>query len=236
MEGIVGEGVTITLDAPRATCAPSTIMLQPRQAPALHASSATPAATPKLHLFGQIQRIARAWLDEGYLVTARAAPIRRSSSTRRSPTGGRADHGRDHRDAAAASGRSRRCSTPTIRPARPGIVNFTTSQGHAAGQTGPQPQPRQLRRLRQRLGGRVLPRRRGPSARAAPMSRTRRSASRCPTATAASTRRYLPDFIVRLDDGTAPTIRSTSSSRSRAIAARTPRRRRRRCDTSGCRA
>ena len=48
--------------------------LQPRQAPALHAASATTTAFPKQHLFPQIQRLARRWLDEGYLVT-KGVPI-----------------------------------------------------------------------------------------------------------------------------------------------------------------
>ena len=41
---------------------------------------------PPHHLFGQLQRIARRWIDEGYLVTARAAPDRRCSPMPRSPT------------------------------------------------------------------------------------------------------------------------------------------------------
>ena len=43
-------------------------------------------------------------------------------------------------------------------------------------------------------------------------------------------KKYLPDFIVQVDDGHGPMIRSTSSSRSRAIAGSTPRSRPRRWD------
>ena len=59
-------------------------------------------------------------------------------------------------------------------------VNFTTSKADALADR-PAQVPRQLGGLRQRLGGGVLPRRRGPSAGAAPTSRTRTSASRSPT-------------------------------------------------------
>ena len=79
-------------------------------------------------------------------------------------------------------------------------VNFTTSKP-TRWQTDAAPLPRQLGGLRQRLGGRVLPRGRGAPARARLRQEPEPRASKCRTATAPRPRRYLPDFIVLVDDG-----------------------------------
>ena len=63
------------------------------------------------------------------------------------------------------------------------------------------PLPHQLGDSRQRLGGRVLPRGRSRIRRCGPTSRTTTSGWKCRTATARRTRKYLPDFIVLVDDG-----------------------------------
>lgn len=72
MEGIVGAGVTITplvLDRLR----PSEISFNLAKH-LLYAQFRDDEGFPKQHLFPQIQRIARKWLDEGYLVT-KGVPI-----------------------------------------------------------------------------------------------------------------------------------------------------------------
>jgi type III restriction enzyme len=67
MEGIVGAGVTITpqvLERLR----PSEISFNLAKH-LLYTSFRDEDGFPKQHLFPQIQRLARRWLDEGYLVT-----------------------------------------------------------------------------------------------------------------------------------------------------------------------
>ena len=85
-------------------------------------------------------------------------------------------------------------------------VSFITSKT-TLWQTRPRPSPRQLRGLRLRLGGRIRPRRRAPSRddllRQEPGPWLRGTMARW----RAQPRRYLPDFIVRIDDGRGPTIR-----------------------------
>ncbi len=66
LEGIVGQGVELTtevLDAVR----PSTISYEIAKHLLYH-QFRDPTGLPKMHLFGQIKSIAKRWLDEGYLV------------------------------------------------------------------------------------------------------------------------------------------------------------------------
>ena len=164
--------------------------------------------------------------------SARAAPIRRSSSTRSSPTGGRAHQGRDHRDA-----RRRAAGQGDPRPLQPDGLDRLRQLHHLEGRPAGRPtrdrchvnwvvcdsdweaefcrvaeaHPRVLAYVKnQSLGLEV------------------------PYLTGSTPRRYLPDFIVRVDDGRREPL--NLSSRSRAIAARTPRRRPTRCAPIGCRA
>src|SRR5690349_14305251 len=66
LEGIVGEGVelnTATLEAVR----PSSISYHLAKH-LMYTRFRDPGEPPPLHLFGQIQRVARRWVEEGYLV------------------------------------------------------------------------------------------------------------------------------------------------------------------------
>ena len=67
LEGIVGEGVEIDAADARTTSARAR---SPSISPSTCSTraSATRTRSRPLHLFGQIQRIARRWIDEGYLV------------------------------------------------------------------------------------------------------------------------------------------------------------------------
>ena len=67
MEGIVGAGVTITPQVLERLC-PSEISFNLAKH-LLYTSFRDEDGFPKQHLFPQIQRLARRWLDEGYLVT-----------------------------------------------------------------------------------------------------------------------------------------------------------------------
>ena len=104
------------------------------------------------------------------------------------------------------------------------FVNFTTSKDHSLGHEGAATEvPHQLGDVRQRLGGRVLPRRgrRIPKVRA--YVKNHNLGLEVPYLMGSTARRYTcPTSSSR--STTAMTTRSTSSSRSRAIAARTPRR------------
>ena len=117
----------------------------------------------------------------------------------------------DHPAASSASARSRRCSIPTTRPARRAHVRFNTSQDRPLGDRAARRlRPRQLGRPRQRLGGRVLPRRRVASAgarlreepqprpRSAVPLRLRDAASICPTSSCWWTTATAPDDLLHL--------------------------------------
>ncbi|MEK6746132.1 MAG: DEAD/DEAH box helicase family protein [Pseudomonadota bacterium] len=66
MEGIVGEGVTISAAEAQAK-RPSTIAFDLAKL-LMYKHFKDKDGEPKLHLFGQLKRIARQWIDEGYLV------------------------------------------------------------------------------------------------------------------------------------------------------------------------
>ena len=66
MEGIVGEGVMISAAEAQAK-RPSTIAFDLAKH-LLYKYFKDEDGEPKLHLFGQVKRIARRWIDEGYLV------------------------------------------------------------------------------------------------------------------------------------------------------------------------
>lgn len=72
MEGIVGAGVTITPEV-LATLRPSEISFNLAKH-LLYTHFRDEDGFPKQHLFPQIQRLARRWIDEGYLVT-KGVPI-----------------------------------------------------------------------------------------------------------------------------------------------------------------
>ena len=82
MQGIVGEGITLTPEV-IAAFRPSEISFRLAKH-LLYRRFRDEDGFPQQHLFPQIQRICKRWLDEGYLVT-RACRLARCS-TWRSPT------------------------------------------------------------------------------------------------------------------------------------------------------
>ena len=64
-QGIIGEGVDLTLDHLK-DMRPSTVLFHLTRH-LLYNKYRDPGEEPKLHLFGQLKRIARQWLDGGYL-------------------------------------------------------------------------------------------------------------------------------------------------------------------------
>jgi type III restriction enzyme len=66
LEGIVGEGVELTMAVLEAV-RPSEISYHLAKQ-LLYNQFRDPGEPPKMHLLGQIKRVAKCWLDEGYLV------------------------------------------------------------------------------------------------------------------------------------------------------------------------
>ena len=163
LEGIVGEGVDADLEH-LDDMRPSTISFHLAKH-LLYQKFRDPGEEPKLHLFGQLKRIARRWLDEGYLSC--------KGGTYPGPAplpGDRRQGGRAHLPRLPARPAGREADQGDPRPLQPrglddATSSFTTSK-KTRWQTAPEQLPRQLGGLRQRLGGRVRARRRGASARA----------------------------------------------------------------------
>jgi type III restriction enzyme len=127
-QGIIGEGVELTL-AHLDDMRPSTILFHLARR-LLFTKFRDPGGDPKLYLFNQLKRIAREWLDGGYLRCTpgtypaqliRTLPIGRANALKRRSL---------HRW--SASIRSRRCSTRTIRPALP-RTSGSTRQNQRCG-------------------------------------------------------------------------------------------------------
>ena len=162
LEGIVGEGVTLDLKH-LGEVRPSSVSYHLAKH-LLFRKFRDPGEEPKLHLFGQLKQIARRWIDEGYLVCkggtfpaqllyqeiADKAADRIYLACQRGPGG-------DKRIKAIPDPYNPAGSTTH--------VSFTTSK-KTRWRNLARALPRQLGGLRQRLGGRVRPRRRRASARA----------------------------------------------------------------------
>ena len=164
MEGIVGEGVNLTaeiLDGVR----PSAISFHLAKR-LLYTRFRDPDGSARMHLFYPLQRIARRWLDEGYLVCTggtkpamvatfleicEQACVRICDAITSSTIGGAANDFRVLLDPYTPTGSSR-------------YVAFNTTK--ACVRDARRPLPRQRRGAGQRLGGGVRPRGGGPSARA----------------------------------------------------------------------
>ena len=229
-EGIIGEGVDLNLvhtgDLRR-----STLMFHLTKR-LLETKWRDPGEEPKLHLFGQLKRITRQWLDEPPWC-ARVVPIRHSSCIRSWRTWRASGSRTVSSSRYKAIGRSRRCWTRTTRSARPSTCTSprrksyagrptpiaATSTGRSATASGRRSSASYWSRIRK----------------SAPTSRTTTSAWRCRTGTVrrpAATCRISSCWSTTV---TAKTICFVSSSRSRATGARTPRTRRRRWTRTGSR-
>ncbi|GAA0591293.1 hypothetical protein GCM10009099_30960 [Caenispirillum bisanense] len=161
-QGIIGEGVDLTIDHLE-DMRQSTILFHLARH-LLYQKYRDPGEEPKLHLFGQLKRITRQWLEGGYLrCIARYLPGAADLQGNRRH-GGRTHQGRHHR------GPGRRTphqgNSGRLQPYRVySLRQLHHVQGNAVADR-PRPLPRQLGALRQRLGSRVLPCGRGAPARA----------------------------------------------------------------------
>ena len=162
LEGIVGEGVTLDLKH-LGEVRPSSISYNLAKH-LLFRKFRDPGEEPKLHLFGQLKQIARRWIDEGYLVckggTFPAQLLYQEI----------ADKAVERIYLACQRGLVRReADQGDPRPVQPRGLHQPRQlhdQQEDPVRDLARALPRQLGGLRQRLGGRVRPRRRGASARA----------------------------------------------------------------------
>ena len=158
-EGIVGEGVDLSLEHLE-EMRPSTVVFHLTRR-LLETRWRDPGEEPKLHLFGQLKRITRQWLKDHLGVqgrhVSRPAPVPESRGHRL-----RTHHPRDRGPPSGGTsgpGGARRLQPGRLHDARPlhHVEEDAVANRH-------RPLPRQLGDLRQRVGGRVLPRGRGASA------------------------------------------------------------------------
>ena len=160
-----------------------------------------PGEDPKLYLFGQLKRIAREWLDGGYLRCTGGTYPAQLMYQEIADRGLRAHHGGDHRVDGRRAPDQGACSTRTTRPARPRIVRFTTSKTHAAGKpiivaaTSIGSSATAIGKPEFCRAAEANPRVRAYVKNQEPRLRGAVSARRH------AEERYLPDFIVRVDDG-----------------------------------
>ena len=157
-----------------------------------------PGEEPKLHLFGQLKRITKQWLDTCLVCKGGTYPAQLMYQELADMACERitaAHHPRPGGRAADQGG---------ARPLQPHRLDHARQLHHLEDQPLADRRPalpRQLGDPRQRLGGRVLPRGRGASAGAGLRQEPQPRLRGARTATAPRSRRYLPDFIVLVDDG-----------------------------------
>ena len=179
--GIIGEGVDLNLEH-LGDMRPSSLVFHVTQR-LLYTKWRDPGEEPKLHLFGQLKRITKQWLDT--CLVCKGGPIRRCSCIRNSPTWPATASPPASPGSFSASAPSRRCSIPTIPPARRRHVRFNTSRADRWETSGPPPKNHvNWVMLDSDWEGGVLPRRRVASQGRSPTSRTITSAWKCRTATA----------------------------------------------------
>ena len=228
--GIIGEGVDMNLEH-LGDMRPSTLLFHVTQR-LLYTKWRDPGEEPKLHLFGQLKRITKQWLDTCLVCKGGTYPALLMYQELADMACNRITAGitRAVRRRAADQGAARSLQPDRLDRARP----LQHVARPTAGRPSSESLPHQLGRSRQRLGSRVLPRGGVASARCAPTSRTTTSASKCRIATAPRRGSICPTSSCWWMTATAPTTCCTSSSRSRATGARTRRRRSPRWRPTGC--
>ena len=197
-QGIIGEGVDLTLEHLQ-DMRPSTVLyhLTPHL---LYNKYRDPGEQPKLYLFGQLKRITRQWLDGGYLRCTGGTYPGAARLQRDRRHGGRAHQGGDHgnaRQRAAGQGDPRRLQSDRLDRLR---------ELHDVEETRWQTDPRKCHinwvvcdsdweaefcRVAEAH----------PKVRA--YVKNQNLGLEVPYLMGSTPRKYLPDFIVQVDDGTA---------------------------------
>ena len=200
MEGIVGAGVTITPEV-LAKLRPSEISFNLAKH-LLYTHFRDEDGFPKQHLFPQIQRLARRWIDEGYLVT-KGVPIGAIPVSGTARQSGREDRHSLH----ARRRRPHRRGARSLQPDRPRPGTLTSSPSKECWKTGAQPPSSQISHvvkdsswevaLAQALEGhpRVLA-----------YAKNQALGFEIPYLDGGVMRRYIPDFLARIDTGNEETL------------------------------
>ena len=161
--GIIGEAVDLNLEQLEKV-RQSTLLFHLTKR-LLETKWRDPGEEPKLHLFGQLKRITNQWLDSHLVCKGETFPAQLMYQELADMACNRITNAitrRLHR----RRGRSVPSSTPTTPKEARAFRQLQHIEDRARGKPRCKPLPRQLGRLRQRLGGGVLPRRGIPSARA----------------------------------------------------------------------
>ena len=212
--GIIGEGVDLSLEH-LGDMRPSTLVFHVTQR-LLYTKWRDPGEEPKLHLFGQLKRITKQWLDTCLVCKGGTYPALLMYQELADMACKRITAA--HHPRSFVGERPIKALLDPYNPTGSTMhVRFNTSKTDR-WETDARPLPRQLGRPRQRLGGRVLPRGRSRIPRSGPTSRTTTSAWKCPTATARRRASTCPTSSCWWMTATATTTCCTWSSRSRATA------------------
>ncbi len=162
--GIIGEGVDLSLEH-LGDMRPSTLVFHVTQR-LLYTKWRDPGEEPKLHLFGQLKRITKQWLDTCLVCKGGTYPAQLMYQELADMACNRITAG--HHPAvprrAAHQGAARSLQSHRLHQPRP----LQHVARPTAGRPSSTPLPRQLGHPRQRLGGGVLPRRRVASQGASP--------------------------------------------------------------------
>ena len=195
VEGIIGEGVDLDLE--HLDELRRTTLVYHLTKRLIETSGATLGRTPSCHLFGQLKRITAAWLDDHLECKGGTYPALLMYQDLADMACERITRGivASHLEERTRAGRAR-----SVQPRRfDGPCSLRDFQEDPMEDDG-EPVPRQLGDLRQQLGGGVLPRRRGTPPRSC-VRQEPGSRFRGPYRLGSQSRRYIPDFIVRVDDG-----------------------------------
>ena len=199
--GIIGEGVDLNLEH-LGDMRPSTLLFHVTQR-LLYTKWRDPGEEPKLHLFGQLKRITKQWLDTCLVCKGGTYPAQLMYQELADMACERITAGITR---AFLGERPIKALLDPYNPAgSTQHVRFNTSKTDR-WETSSAPLPHQLGDPRQRLGGRVLPRGRVAPARPGLRQEPQPRASRCPTASARKRASTGPTSSSWSTTGTATTI------------------------------
>ena len=198
--GIIGEGVDLNLEH-LGDMRPSTLLFHVTQR-LLYTKWRDPGEEPKLHLFGQLKRITKQWLDTCLVCKGGTYPAQLMYQELADMACNRITAGITRQFVGDAPDQGPARSLQSHRLHAPRSLQHVARRplGH---QRPAAEEPHQLGRARQRLGGRVLPRGRIASQGVA-YTKNHNLGLEVPYRYGSETRKYLPDFIVLVDDGHGP--------------------------------
>jgi type III restriction enzyme len=227
-EGIIGEGVNLTV-AHLGDMRPSTLLFHVTQR-LLYTNWRDPGEAPKLHLFGQLKRITKQWLDNCLVCKGGTYPAQLMYQELADMACNRITKGITN----ALEGQRpiKACLIPTI-PLAPAPTSDSTPPAPTAGR----PVPRVARSTGScstATGRPSSAASRSRTPKSGPTSKITTSVSKCRTVTARKSGSICRTSSCWWTTATALTISCTSSSRSKATGARTRRRKNPPWKPTGC--